>query len=38
MIFKRFSPIVDRLIPQGDAESAAHNVAVLFADYLLDNI
>lgn len=37
MIFRRFSPIIDSLIPHGDAEGVAHNAAVSFADYLSDN-
>jgi hypothetical protein len=38
MIFKRFSPILDLVTSHNDGENAAHNAAVLFADFLMDNI
>jgi hypothetical protein len=37
-IFKRFSPILDAMTSHDNKESSTHIAALLFADFLLDNI
>jgi hypothetical protein len=37
-IFKRFSPILDVFTSNDDKENSVHFSAVLFSDFLLDNI